>query len=83
MKAIVRKPTLSKIPVLNELFHALHEYGKKNGPVFKVHGVFMGPDKFCEFQDAMKDRPRPKDGYRCFGARIMMSTAHGDGITIF
>jgi len=83
VKAIVRKPKLSTVPILDELFHALHEYGRKNGPRYTVHGVFMGPDKWREFQDAMKGRPRPKDGYRMFGARIRMSTAHGEGITVF
>ena len=69
--------------ILDELFHALHEYGRTQGPRYVIHGVFLSPDKWCEFQDAMKDRPRPKDGYRMFGARIRLSTSHGDGITVF
>ena len=75
----------NKVPVLDELFHALYDYGRRRGPRYVVHGVYMGPDKWCEFQDAMaKDgRQCTRDGYRVFGARVMMSTAHGDGITVF
>ena len=85
VEPVVRKPMLSKVPVFDELFHALHDYGRRKGPRFTVHGVFMGPDKWCEFQDAMakEGRHRSKHGYRMFGARIMMSTSHGDGITVF
>lgn len=83
---IVRKPKLSTTPILDELFHALHDYGRKNGPRFAVHGVFMHPSKYKLFLEAMAadDRRIPEDGhYKMFGAKIMNSLAHGDGITIF
>lgn len=79
MKSL-NKPKLSMVPVLDELFHALLDYGEKHGPIYTVHGVLMGPDKYVEFLEATQDR---QPGCRVFGAQVMLSTAHGDGITVY